>query len=263
MDIDDDDQERRIRRAAEILEIDDLLDKQPGQLSGGQRQRVALGRTIIREPRAFLMDEPLSNLDAKLRVQTRAELRELQQDLGTTTVYVTHDQEEAMSIADRIAIMDDGELQQVGPPEEVYTRPVNKFVAGFVGEPSMNFFDVDADGTEPVIFPADPVRMTAALGSDVETIGVRPEHVDVVNASAGDDGVTPAFEAALRVVEPLGNAYELELERGGEWFTARVRSLPDGVTTGTTVDVQFEAESVHRFAADGRRIPEDGGTIHG
>jgi multiple sugar transport system ATP-binding protein len=264
MDLDADQRARRIERVAEILEIENLLDKRPGQLSGGQRQRVALGRTIIREPRAFLMDEPLSNLDAKLRVQTRAELRELQQDLGTTTVYVTHDQEEAMSIADRIAIMDDGELQQVATPEEVYKRPVNEFVAGFIGEPAMNFFDLDDKGETTFVFPDEPVSIEARLPEGVERIGVRPEHVTLAATETSDtEAATPTFEAALHVVEPLGNAYELELGRGDVRFTARVRTLPDEVATATTVDVTFETDSIHSFAANGRRLSDGGGDIDG
>jgi multiple sugar transport system ATP-binding protein len=253
----------RIDRTAEILEISDLLDKEPGQLSGGQRQRVALGRTIIREPRAFLMDEPLSNLDAKLRVQTRAELRALQQDLGTTTVYVTHDQEEAMSIADRIAIMNDGELQQVGSPEAVYKNPVNEFVAGFMGEPAMNFFSL-GDGEQQSVFRDAPVPIETDLPEGATTIGIRPEHVTLAATATGDTlAATPTFEAELHVVEPLGNAYELELGRGDARFTARVRTLPDEVATARTVDVTFEAGSIHSFGADGRRLSEDGGTIDG
>ena len=136
---------RRVEEAAKILNLERFLDRKPRALSGGQRQRVALGRAIVREPAAFLMDEPLSNLDAKLRVQTRAEILRIQKRLGTTTVYVTHDQVEAMTMGDRIAVMSDGVLQQVGPPPELYERPVNKFVAAFIGSPAMNFATVNAD----------------------------------------------------------------------------------------------------------------------
>src|ERR687883_1920850 len=136
---------RRVNEAAKVLDLEKLLDRKPRALSGGQRQRVALGRAIVREPAAFLMDEPLSNLDAKLRVQTRAEILRIQQRLGTTTVYVTHDQVEAMTMGDRIAVMRDGILQQVGPPPELYERPVNKFVAAFIGSPAMNFAMVRAE----------------------------------------------------------------------------------------------------------------------
>src|SRR6056297_2798092 len=145
-DMADDEIERRVSETAEMMGIGDLLDRKPGELSGGQQQRVALGRAIVREPEVFLMDEPLSNLDAKLRSQMRTELQRLQEDLGTTTIYVTHDQTEAMTMGDRIAILNDGELQQVGTPLECYHEPANVFVAGFIGEPSMNFFDVTLEG---------------------------------------------------------------------------------------------------------------------
>ncbi|SNZ12449.1 sorbitol ABC transporter ATP-binding protein /mannitol ABC transporter ATP-binding protein [Natronoarchaeum philippinense] len=245
LDLDDDEEERRIQRTAELLEIDDLLDNKPGQLSGGQRQRVALGRTIVREPKAFLMDEPLSNLDAKLRVQTRSELRSLQQQLGTTTVYVTHDQEEAMSLADRIAVMNDGKLQQVGTPKEVYENPVNEFVAGFLGEPAMNFL-------EPDQFDA-PGQFDAA-----ETVGVRPEDVEVAEESsaAADGGHYYELDGEALVVEPLGNAYEIEFDCGGEQVTARLRERPETVESGTSATLRLPAEAVHRFGEDGEVIGE-------
>ncbi|WP_306059796.1 ABC transporter ATP-binding protein [Natronococcus wangiae] len=248
MDVDDADE--RIRRTAELLEIDDLLDQKPGQLSGGQRQRVALGRTIVREPRAFLMDEPLSNLDAKLRVQTRSELRRLQQQLGTTTVYVTHDQEEAMSLADRIAVMNDGELQQVGTPKAVYENPANEFVAGFLGEPPMNFLDPDrVAADEPTL-------------ADAETIGIRPEDVRVVSEAAtvadggerSTDARTFELDGEAVVVEPLGNAYEIEFDCGGELVTARLRQRPERIEPGATATLQFPAASVHRFDERGEVI---------
>ncbi|WP_411968836.1 ABC transporter ATP-binding protein [Haloferax sp. YSSS75] len=263
MDLSDDERSRRIERAAEVLEISELLDKEPGQLSGGQRQRVALGRTIIREPRAFLMDEPLSNLDAKLRVHTRSELRELQQDLGTTTVYVTHDQEEAMSLADRIAILNDGEIQQVGAPEEIYQNPANEFVAGFLGEPAMNFFDVAQTPERIELCGDDPVPLTGPVPAPTARIGIRPEHVALASQHTDDEARTPAFSADLLVVEPLGNAYELELERGGVQFTARVRSLPDEVRTADSVDVVFEADSLNTFDADGSALTTAGGETDG
>ena len=153
--------DERVRRAGEILQMGDLLKRKPKQLSGGQRQRVALGRAIVREPKAFLMDEPLSNLDAKLRVETRAEILKLQQRLGTTTIYVTHDQVEAMTMGDRIAVMSAGLLQQVGTPEDLYTNPRNVFVAGFIGSPAMN------------LVPASLVD----AGGDDRIAGFRPEHV--------------------------------------------------------------------------------------
>jgi len=260
MDVDESNAESRIEHVADILEISDLLEKDPGQLSGGQRQRVALGRTIIREPRAFLMDEPLSNLDARLRVQTRAELRELQQDLGTTTVYVTHDQEEAMSLADRIAVMNDGEIQQVGSPREIYRQPINEFVAGFIGEPAMNFFSL-VDDDYLSLFPAAPVRVEESIPDDTDTLGIRPEHIHLHDtAPENTSALTPPFECTLDVVEPLGNAYELELIRGDETFTVRQRSLSEKMAAADTVDVVFNADAVHAFDRDGKALLNGGET---
>jgi multiple sugar transport system ATP-binding protein len=183
----------RVRRAAEILDLDPLIKRKPKQLSGGQRQRVALGRAIVREPAAFLMDEPLSNLDAKLRVQTRAEILKLQENLGTTTIYVTHDQVEAMTMGDRIAVMNYGVLQQVGPPEELYKNPQNVFVAGFIGSPAMNLV---------------PASLIDAGGAD-RIAGFRPEHIDIRNGHP--DGYT--FDARVEVVEYLGDEQLVHLTR--------------------------------------------------
>lgn len=255
LDLEADEMEEQIQRTATLLEIDDLLDNKPGQLSGGQRQRVALGRTIVREPQAFLMDEPLSNLDAKLRVQTRSELRRLQQQLGTTTIYVTHDQEEAMSLADRIAVMNDGRLQQVGTPKEVYENPVNEFVAGFLGEPSMNFLEptqLDAIGSQSI-----PPEGT--------TVGIRPEAVTVLEERDQRGGELMAdeqsdaayqIEGEALVVEPLGNAYEIEFDCDGTTVTARLRNRPAQVASGSTATLQFSDDSVHLFGPDGEVIQE-------
>jgi multiple sugar transport system ATP-binding protein len=188
-DIDD-----RVRRAAEILDLDPLIKRKPKQLSGGQRQRVALGRAIVREPAAFLMDEPLSNLDAKLRVQTRAEILKLQENLGTTTIYVTHDQVEAMTMGDRIAVMNYGVLQQVGPPEELYRNPQNVFVAGFIGSPAMNLV---------------PASLIDGAGGDHRIAGFRPEHIDIRNGQP--DGYS--FDARVEVVEYLGDEQLVHLTR--------------------------------------------------
>src|SRR6187397_2475558 len=182
--------ERRVKDAAEILGLEKFLDRKPKALSGGQRQRVALGRAIVREPSVFLMDEPLSNLDAKLRVQTRAEIARLHQRLGTTTIYVTHDQVEAMTMGDRIVVMRDGLLQQVGSPQELYDHPVNVFVAGFIGSPAMNFFNVKADKTDGrTVLKNDALELPVPdrLKSIVEgaegelTAGVRPEHFEILS----------------------------------------------------------------------------------
>jgi multiple sugar transport system ATP-binding protein len=186
--------DRRVRRAAEILDLDPLIKRKPKQLSGGQRQRVALGRAIVREPAAFLMDEPLSNLDAKLRVQTRAEILKLQNELGTTTIYVTHDQVEAMTMGDRIAVMNHGVLQQVGSPEDVYTDPVNVFVAGFIGSPAMNLV---------------PARVLDGVGGEDRIAGFRPEHVHVGNGRPD----TIPFTARIDVVEYLGDEQLVHMTR--------------------------------------------------
>jgi multiple sugar transport system ATP-binding protein len=178
--------DQRVRSAASTLDLEPLIKRKPKQLSGGQRQRVALGRAIVREPKAFLMDEPLSNLDAALRVATRAEILKLQNRLGTTTIYVTHDQVEAMTMGDRIAVMRHGVLQQVGTPEELYTRPRNLFVAGFIGSPSMNFV---------------PGHILEGAGREGQVVGFRPEHV-VVGDWKGDRA---RFTAVVEVVEYLGD----------------------------------------------------------
>jgi ABC-type sugar transport system ATPase subunit len=197
---------RRVQAAAAALDLEDHLERKPRALSGGQRQRVALGRAIVREPAAFLMDEPLSNLDAALRAQTRAEILRLQKHLRTTTIYVTHDQVEAMTMGDRIAVMRKGVLQQIGTPEEVYTRPANVFVATFIGSPSMN------------VVPA------AALGlrGDGHLAGFRPEHVRL---GAGDAAST-AFEAAIEVVEYLGDEQLAHLRLGEHALVAKLAVEP-------------------------------------
>jgi multiple sugar transport system ATP-binding protein len=199
----------RVHEAADILGLDRHLDRKPKALSGGQRQRVALGRAIVREPKVFLMDEPLSNLDAKLRVQTRAEIARIHRRLGTTIVYVTHDQVEAMTMGDRIAVMKDGILQQVGTPEELYTHPTNLFVAGFIGSPAMNFVTVTTAGGELMMgqtrlnLGGEPARVVAAQtpGKSL-TIGFRPEHIALANGT-GDSATR--FPAVVDVVEYLGN----------------------------------------------------------
>ena len=186
---------RRVERAAEMLDLMPYLDRKPKELSGGQRQRVAMGRAIIREPQVFLMDEPLSNLDAKLRVATRAQIATLQRDLNTTMLYVTHDQVEAMTMGDRVAVLKDGVLQQVDTPRELYGNPVNAFVAGFIGSPSMNLFDAHVrDGRVDL----DGIRVAVPDGGrDRVTIGVRPEHLRLVSDGQG-------MRARVTLVEELG-----------------------------------------------------------
>jgi multiple sugar transport system ATP-binding protein len=245
----------RIEETATLLDIDDLLDKQPAALSGGQRQRVAVGRAIAREPEVLLMDEPLSNLDAKLRVRTRSELRDLQQRLDITTVYVTHDQEEAMSIADRIAIMDAGELEQVGPPEEIYREPRNEFIAGFLGDPPMNLLAVRADEAESTLS-----QVADSLPSGTRRVGIRPEDVYLARADGtvrGEDApasVTEPIECTVSVIEPTGRAYELTLRTGDREFIARRRSVSDDVREANATHVVFDREKLYAFDEAGSRI---------
>ncbi|WP_262179256.1 ABC transporter ATP-binding protein [Haloarcula laminariae] len=231
---------RRVRDTAEMLGIEELLEKKPKALSGGQQQRVALGRAIVRDPEVFLMDEPLSNLDAKLRAQMRTELQELQHELGVTTVYVTHDQTEAMAMGDRIAIMDDGELQQVGTAEEVYRTPNNEFVANFIGSPSINLMSATVeDGrlTGPGGFSYQLDDPTPVEGYDRVRVGIRPEDMTLV-----EDGIA----ASVTVVEQMGNENFCYMELGDVDLTARIdaslRPSPD-----ETVQFGFEETALYLF----------------
>jgi ABC-type sugar transport system ATPase subunit len=201
--------ESRVDRAAAALELDQLLDRRPRELSGGQQQRVALGRALVRDPQVFLMDEPLSNLDAKLRVQTRGEIKRLQKEIGTTTVYVTHDQVEAMTMGDRIAVMNHGRLEQVGTPEELYDRPANRFVAGFIGSPAMSFAPVEAQGEE---LSGDGFSLPARGHTGSLTLGVRPEHVRPWN---GDRGLIGPVAGTVAYVEALGRETFLGVDTPG------------------------------------------------
>ncbi|GAB7009624.1 ABC transporter ATP-binding protein [Halorubrum trueperi] len=259
-DLDEAEMDRRVDETAALLDITELLDRKPGALSGGQRQRVALGRAIVREPKAFLMDEPLSNLDAKLRSQMRTELQQLQADLDTTTVYVTHDQTEAMTMGDRIAILDAGELQQVATPLEAYHRPANRFVAGFIGEPSMNFIECDIDGDalvrESFHYPLSAEAADAVAGAANVTLGIRPEDVSVSvdsrGNSDGDDADTDShsFAATVDVVEPMGdeNVVHLSLADGPK-LVATVDGLRR-IEDGADVVVVIPENAIHVFDAD-------------
>ena len=205
--------DEKVTNAAEILDLTDHLDRKPANLSGGQRQRVAMGRAIVRDPKAFLMDEPLSNLDAKLRVQMRTEVARIQQQLGTTMVYVTHDQTEAMTLGDRVAVMRAGVLQQVGPPAELYARPENLFVAGFIGSPAMNFVPGELSGGKldtPFGQLDVPDEAMAGVGSDKEkrsvVVGIRPESFEDATLVGGDDkGNGVSFNAKVDLIEAMGS----------------------------------------------------------
>jgi multiple sugar transport system ATP-binding protein len=240
---------RRVEEAAKILNLERFLDRKPRALSGGQRQRVALGRAIVREPAAFLMDEPLSNLDAKLRVQTRAEILRIQQRLGTTTVYVTHDQVEAMTMGDRIAVMSDGVLQQVGPPPELYERPVNKFVAAFIGSPAMNFATVRADqgklklGEQLLHLSGSRAKIAEQRHGKQLEIGFRPEDLEIANGR-GDGAVR--FPAKVDVVEYLGKQELLHAQTEGNEIVALVSS-DRKVQVGDSVEFTIPNDKLHLF----------------
>jgi multiple sugar transport system ATP-binding protein len=248
--------EERVGRAASALGLEEFLDRKPGQLSGGQRQRVALGRAIVREPKAFLFDEPLSNLDAKLRVDTRAELGRLHRRLGATMVYVTHDQEEAMTLGSRVAVMHDGVFQHVAPPMDVYSRPANRFVAGFVGSPAMNFFDCDCEEREGA-----PCLVSGALSVPVQAgewvrkagpgaiLGVRPHDIELCAASDCD------VPARVDVVEPLGSEVLLHLQLGTDAEAEHVRAVvsPEaGARVDDVVGLRFHRDRLHIFKSSSK-----------
>jgi multiple sugar transport system ATP-binding protein len=231
--------ETRVKEAARALGLDAVLERRPAQLSGGQRQRVALGRAIVREPKVFLFDEPLSNLDAKLRVETRAELARLHRRLGATVVYVTHDQEEAMTLGWRVAVMRDGFLQQVAPPMELYRRPANRFVAEFVGSPAMNFLP---GGTVAGLAPERGTGMT---------LGVRPHDLAIVPQSTGD------VDAWVDVVEPRGSELLVYLRLGaqGDGPELRVVAPPEpAIEEERVVGVRFDRARLHWFEESGGRM---------
>ncbi len=245
--------DKRVHEAAKMLDIDHLLERKPKELSGGQRQRVALGRAIVRKPKVFLMDEPLSNLDAKLRIQTRAELIRLHRDLGITTIYVTHDQVEAMTMGQRIAVMNNGLLQQCDTPETVYNRPANLFVAGFIGAPPMNFLKATITGGKVVAgeltleLPSGHPAL-AMDGKDV-IFGIRPENMHIAEAA----GITPtsgnSFDAHVDVVELLGPENTVYLEAAGHKMIATL-DASEPVQERTTQKFVMDMASAHIFDAE-------------
>jgi ABC-type sugar transport system ATPase subunit len=250
---------KQVAAAAEMLDLEPLLERRPAELSGGQRQRVAVGRAIVRNPAVLLMDEPLSNLDAALRIKTRTEIKRLQRELGTTTVFVTHDQEEAMVLSDRVAVMRAGELQQIGPPMEVYRRPVNLFVAGFIGSPAMNFFDVRLVGRDGKLFcrlgpqtlelPVETVASLDGLGQDAGAIlGVRPTDLPVGASSQ------LTLQGEVFLVEPIGPICYVDVDMGGQ----AVKGIcePDSAPApGQLITLSFAPGRAHLFDAEtGRRL---------
>ena len=241
---------KRVNRVAKLLQIEALLGRKPSQLSGGQRQRAALGRAIVREPQVFLMDEPLSNLDAKLRVHMRAELKKLQKDIGVTTIYVTHDQVEAMTMADRVALLSKGVLQQYDAPRTLYNRPANEFAAGFIGSPPINLIECDCvDGG--MLDAADfrlavPARLSDAVHQRSEQaliLGIRPQDVPVsASSSAAEDEVM----AEIYTTEPLGDSTILDLKVGDKLVKAVVAPTFEG-EAGAKVWIRFPSERIHLF----------------
>jgi multiple sugar transport system ATP-binding protein len=254
--------ERRVREAGKILDLDTMLERKPKQLSGGQRQRVALGRAIVREPAVWLMDEPLSNLDAALRVATRAEILKLHQRVGTTTIYVTHDQVEAMTMGDRIAVMSRGLLQQAGTPEELYTRPSNLFVARFIGSPAMNTVPVEPASEDGgavlrrggfcVRVPERFMAAATAHGSREMIVGLRPEHLTVANGSAPNAATIPAD---VDVVEYLGDEQLVHLHSGEIELVAKVPVEPR-LTAGQSITLALPLEKLYLFDPESERALE-------
>lgn len=251
--------DQRVREAAKSLGIEQLLDRRPRQLSGGQRQRVAVGRAVVREPQVFLLDEPLSNLDAKLRVEARSFISKLHQRLGTTFIYVTHDQVEAMTMGTRICVLSAGELQQIDTPYNLYHNPRNLFVAGFIGSPSMNFFDAtvkQGDGNSLIVETTGfniPVPASKAepfrdhLGKRV-ILGIRPE--DIHDVEYQPQGITPALiEANVDVVEQMGNEIILYLENSGKTFIARTDPRTRA-RVGNSLGIAFNVDNLHLFDVD-------------
>jgi ABC-type sugar transport system ATPase subunit len=243
----------RIADAARLLEIEPLLARRPGQLSGGQRQRVAIGRAIVRRPTAFLLDEPLSNLDAELRVSMRAELSGLHARLGATMIHVTHDQVEAMTMADRIVVLRAGKVEQVDTPLNLYNRPANLFVAGFIGAPGMNLWPAEAQGNRLKLEGGQTLTLPAALPSGPLTLGLRPQHLRL----AGPDAADNTLSATVTLVEALGaeSVIHATLDPGGTRVLAVLPGQP-GLARGDRISLTFDAGDLHLFDARGQRMPQ-------
>ncbi|MGW3121776.1 ABC transporter ATP-binding protein [Streptomyces sp. NPDC001107] len=255
---------QRVEYAASVLDLEQFLGRRPRSLAGGEQQRVATGRVLVRDPRVYLMDEPLSNLDARLRAQTRMQIVRLQHHLGITTVYVTHDQAEAMAVGDRLAVLRDGVLQQVGTPKEVYAHPANTFVAGFIGSPAMNLFRLPLSSTGArfggldVPLPRVTLRAAAAAGADEIVLGVRPEQFEFLSR---EDRRTPGLDLVVERVEDTGAVVHLHTTAwSGEGLARIVVRLPgrSAYGKGGTLRVAIRADGVHCFSAvTGRRLPDD------
>ncbi|HTX20075.1 MAG TPA: sn-glycerol-3-phosphate ABC transporter ATP-binding protein UgpC [Bacteroidota bacterium] len=253
----------RVHEAARILGIEEYLDRKPKALSGGQRQRVAVGRAIVRKPKVFLFDEPLSNLDAKLRVQMRTEISKLHTDLGATMIYVTHDQTEAMTMGDKIVVMKDGLVQQTNTPLNLYNKPANKFVAGFIGSPSMNFMAGSLISSKGLAFKEKGTGVLLPLPKRVHRkfsgrtgrelwLGLRPEHIALVKK--GERAVLPRCKAKIEVVEPMGNEIFIHFTTGGATrYVSRVAS-DEVPRAGSSVEFSFDLASAHFFDAESEAV---------
>ncbi len=248
--VDPDKQEERVTKVAKMLDISELLDREPSELSGGQQQRVAIGRTMVLEPNVFLLDEPLASLDAKLRVEIREELQELQKETGVTTIYVTHDQEQAMTMSDRVVVIDDGEIQQFASPERIYNDPENRFVSHFIGTPSINFIEgeIVTDegcltvpiGSEKIILTQETDDSSRLTGREV-TLGIRPEHIEI-----SDHSDLNAFPAETRIVEHTGANKIIHLSINDYDLTALVPEHYD-ITNGDSVQIRLPPEDIYLF----------------
>ncbi len=245
--------EEQVHKAAKILGIENLLLRKPKELSGGQRQRVALGRAIVREPRVFLMDEPLSNIDAKLRVEMRAEIVKLQRRLGVTTFYVTHDQVEALSMGDRVVVMLDGRVQQVGTPKELYNKPLNRFVAGFIGSPAMNFVRarIGRDGLAAagqdfeLLLPASLAEKVDRLHLDTVLVGIRPEHLKIQRDGMGDS--KNVIHARVEVVEPQGSTTIIQFSAGDDNRLIALINEQFEAEPGAPLTLSVASEAIYLF----------------
>ncbi|MCY4259893.1 MAG: sn-glycerol-3-phosphate ABC transporter ATP-binding protein UgpC [Rhodobacteraceae bacterium] len=235
-----DERARRVEDAARILQLSDLLDRKPAQLSGGQRQRVAIGRSIVKHPKVFLFDEPLSNLDAKLRVQMRIELESLHKELGATMIYVTHDQVEAMTMADRIVVLNEGRIEQIGSPMDLYSHPATEFVAGFIGSPSMNIFDAASD-----------IGAAVPLHSDAARLGIRPEHIEIPEHIETD---ATGLSATIEVKEQLGGeSYLYTRTEGGSQIVVKTDGEDDH-QPGESLTLVLPVHRVHQFGSHGQSL---------
>jgi sn-glycerol 3-phosphate transport system ATP-binding protein len=249
--------DQRVQKAAKILELSGLLERKPRQLSGGQRQRVAMGRAIVRQPQVFLFDEPLSNLDAKLRAQTRLEIRKLHQELGVTSLVVTHDQVEAMTLAERMIVMNAGRIEQIGSPEQVYQTPATTFVAGFIGSPPMNLLQGQAEGTRFSVDGQTLALPQAAPRNGPLLLGVRPEHAQMLGDAAAD-AAPRAVLGSLKVemIEMLGAERLVYGRLGDAAFTLRIDGSLPPPRAGQTLALQVQPQQLHWFdAQSGQRVP--------